>query len=231
MLSNADIESPVIARPLLQSVAMVQEAKQSVSNTKAQPVIRADNVNVFYDKTQALYDVSIDVEAQKITALIGPSGCGKSTLLKIIAGIEKNYQGDVVFAPNYTVGYLSQEPELDDSKTVIDIVKVTEQFANALSIPNKTIVKMRQYAWKKYRISASKYGSDWNNVFASDFNVPTLIIHDKNDREIDVSNARMLAEQWTWADYIETERLGHRRILLNPGVITSAMTFLQKHAT
>ena len=114
---------------------------------------------------------------------------------------------------------------------VIDIVKVTEQFANALSIPNKTIVKMRQYAWKKYRISASKYGSDWNNVFASNFNVPTLIIHDKNDREIDVSNARMLAEQWTWADYIETERLGHRRILLNPGVITSAMTFLQKHAT
>ncbi|NOQ91704.1 MAG: energy-dependent translational throttle protein EttA [Flavobacteriaceae bacterium] len=55
--------------------------------------------------------------------ILGLNGSGKSTLLKIIAGIDKNYQGDVVFSPNYTVGYLSQEPELDDSKNVIDIVK------------------------------------------------------------------------------------------------------------
>ncbi len=55
--------------------------------------------------------------------ILGLNGSGKSTLLKIIAGIDKSYQGDVVFSPNYTVGYLSQEPELDNSKTVIDIVK------------------------------------------------------------------------------------------------------------
>jgi len=55
--------------------------------------------------------------------ILGLNGSGKSTLLKIISGIEKNYQGDVVFSPNYTVGYLPQEPILDDEKTVIDIVK------------------------------------------------------------------------------------------------------------
>jgi len=55
--------------------------------------------------------------------ILGLNGSGKSTLLKIIAGLEKNYQGDVVFAPGYSVGFLSQEPELDDSKTVLDIVK------------------------------------------------------------------------------------------------------------
>ena len=55
--------------------------------------------------------------------ILGLNGSGKSTLLKIIAGIDKDHQGDVVFSPNYSVGYLSQEPELDDSKTVIEIVK------------------------------------------------------------------------------------------------------------
>lgn len=55
--------------------------------------------------------------------ILGLNGSGKSTLLKIIAGIDTNYRGDVVFSPGYSVGYLEQEPHLDESKTVIEIVK------------------------------------------------------------------------------------------------------------
>lgn len=55
--------------------------------------------------------------------ILGLNGSGKSTLLKIIAGIDKNYQGDVVFSSDYTVGYLAQEPEMDDEKTVLEVVK------------------------------------------------------------------------------------------------------------
>jgi ATP-binding cassette ChvD family protein len=55
--------------------------------------------------------------------ILGLNGSGKSSLLKIIAGVDKNYQGDVVFAPGYTVGYLEQEPLLDETKTVIEVVR------------------------------------------------------------------------------------------------------------
>ena len=55
--------------------------------------------------------------------IIGLNGSGKSTLLKIIAGIDKNYQGNVVFSPGYSVGYLEQEPKLDPEKTVLEVVR------------------------------------------------------------------------------------------------------------
>ena len=55
--------------------------------------------------------------------IIGLNGAGKSTLMKIIAGIDQSYQGNVVWSPGYTVGYLEQEPHLDDQKTVLEVVK------------------------------------------------------------------------------------------------------------
>jgi ATP-binding cassette ChvD family protein len=55
--------------------------------------------------------------------VLGLNGSGKSSLLRVIAGVDKSFQGDVVFSPGYTVGYLEQEPEMDDTLTVIDVVK------------------------------------------------------------------------------------------------------------
>lgn len=55
--------------------------------------------------------------------IIGLNGSGKSTLMRIIAGVEKSYEGEVVFSPGYTVGYLEQEPQLDDNKTVREVVE------------------------------------------------------------------------------------------------------------
>jgi len=55
--------------------------------------------------------------------IIGLNGAGKSTLLKIIAGVEKSYRGEVVWAPGYTVGYLEQEPRMAPGKTVIEVVR------------------------------------------------------------------------------------------------------------
>jgi len=72
---------------------------------------------------QVLKDIYLSFFYGAKIGIIGLNGSGKSTLLKIIAGVEKSYQGDITFSDGYKVGYLEQEPKLDDSKTVIEIVK------------------------------------------------------------------------------------------------------------
>ena len=61
--------------------------------------------------------------------IIGLNGSGKSTLMKIIAGLDKDFQGEVVFSPRYSVGYLPQEPQLDPSKTVKEVVMAVSSWA------------------------------------------------------------------------------------------------------
>ena len=72
---------------------------------------------------QVLKDIYLSFFYGAKIGILGLNGSGKSTLLKIIAGVEKNYQGDVSFSPGYNVGYLEQEPQLDPEKTVLEIVK------------------------------------------------------------------------------------------------------------
>jgi ATP-binding cassette ChvD family protein len=72
---------------------------------------------------QVLKDIYLSFFYGAKIGILGLNGSGKSTLLKIIAGVEKNYQGDVTFSPGYKVGYLEQEPQLDPEKTVLEIVK------------------------------------------------------------------------------------------------------------
>jgi sulfate-transporting ATPase len=95
---------------------------------------------------QVIKDISLSFFLGAKIGIIGLNGSGKSTLLRIIAGVEKEYQGEVVFSPGYTVGMLSQDPLLDDSRTVreiveegvqetMDIIKEYEQINNSFGEP------------------------------------------------------------------------------------------------
>jgi ATPase subunit of ABC transporter with duplicated ATPase domains len=70
-----------------------------------------------------LRDISLSYFYGAKIGVIGLNGAGKSTLLRIMAGVEKTFNGETILAPGYTIGYLEQEPVLDDTKTVRAIVE------------------------------------------------------------------------------------------------------------
>jgi ATP-binding cassette ChvD family protein len=101
---------------------------------------------VYPPHRQVLKDISLSFFLGAKIGIIGLNGSGKSTLLKIIAGLEKEFQGEVVFSPGYTVGHLSQDPLLDDSRTVreiveegvketMDLIKEYEEINNSFGLP------------------------------------------------------------------------------------------------
>lgn len=102
---------------------------------------------------QILKDIYLSFFYGAKIGIIGLNGSGKSSLLKIIAGVDKDYQGEVVFSPGYSVGYLEQEPHLDDSKTVkevvqeavqdiVDMLKEYEEVNNAFAEPDADFDKL-----------------------------------------------------------------------------------------
>ncbi len=80
-------------------------------------------ISKFYDKKPVLKDIYLGYFYGAKIGVIGLNGSGKSTLLRIMAGIEEEFNGQVVLAPGYTVGFLEQEPQLDDQKTVKEVVQ------------------------------------------------------------------------------------------------------------
>ncbi len=102
---------------------------------------------------QILKDIYLSFFYGAKIGIIGLNGSGKSTLMKIIAGVDKDYQGEVVFSPGYSVGYLEQDPKLDDTKTVkevvqeavqdvVDMLKEYEEVNNAFAEPDADFDKL-----------------------------------------------------------------------------------------
>ena len=102
---------------------------------------------------QILKDIYLSFFYGAKIGIIGLNGSGKSSLLKIIAGVDKDYQGEVVFSPGYSVGYLEQEPHLDDNKTVkevvqeavqetVDLLREYEEINNAIAEPDADFDKL-----------------------------------------------------------------------------------------
>lgn len=127
--------------------------------------------------------------------------------------------------------FIASSAGLNTQKLVLlapltDIVSMTDVFARYLAIPAKTIKAMRDTIAKKYQQQISKYGSNWEDIFLSRFQVPTLLIHDKQDKEVDWSNSNHIANLWPWAKFISTTGLGHRRILNNREVVEMVSEFV-----
>src|SRR3954468_15359796 len=80
-------------------------------------------VGKYYDKKPVLKDIYLSYFYGAKIGVLGLNGSGKSSLLRILAGVDKEFVGETVLSPGYTVGYLEQEPKLDETKTVREIVE------------------------------------------------------------------------------------------------------------
>ena len=80
-------------------------------------------VSKYYDKKPVLNDISISFFYGAKIGVLGLNGSGKSSLLRIFAGVDNEFNGQTILSPGLTVGFLEQEPQLDSTKTVLEIVK------------------------------------------------------------------------------------------------------------
>src|SRR5215813_5301717 len=94
-----------------------------MSTTPNKVIYSMVGVGKFYDKKPVIKDIYLSYFYGAKIGVLGLNGSGKSTLLRIIAGVDKEYVGETVLSPGYSIGYLEQEPQLDMSRTVREIVE------------------------------------------------------------------------------------------------------------
>ena len=94
-----------------------------MSNEPNKIIYSMIGVSKYYDKKPILKDIYLSYFYGAKIGVLGLNGSGKSSLLNILAGVDKDYNGETVLAPGHTVGLLEQEPKLDDKKTVREIVE------------------------------------------------------------------------------------------------------------
>src|SRR5437762_6007161 len=94
-----------------------------MSTTPNKVIYSMVGVGKFYDKKPVLKDIYLSYFYGAKIGVIGLNGSGKSSLLRIIAGVDREFVGETVLSPGYTIGYLEQEPRLDEASTVRDIVE------------------------------------------------------------------------------------------------------------
>jgi len=110
-----------------------------------------------------------------------------------------------------------------------DISAVADNFATHLHIPPDIVKKMRHYTWEQNKIHFEKYGTNWHDIVISDFHVPTLLFHDKEDKEIGIEHSEQICKMWPWATLVPTEGLGHRKILDDGRVAEEMLAFIENY--
>ncbi len=134
-----------------------------------------------------------------------------------------------------TTTFVASKLGLETKKIVLiapfcNPVEIIEKwFGEKLHIPQNVLDKLPQYFWDKQKDGLSRYGKDWRDIFTSHYQVPTLIVYDKDDKEVSPENVGVCCNQWKWTKFVTTEGLGHRRILYDDSVMDEISSFVLSH--
>lgn len=131
--SRGGARSPLPHRGVLTTAS--DDPKTSMANETNKVIYSMTGVSKSYEKKVILKDIYLSYFYGAKIGVLGLNGSGKSSLLKILAGIDKTYQGQISLSPGYTTGYLEQEPKLDESKTVRQVVE--EGVAEKVALVNE----------------------------------------------------------------------------------------------
>jgi len=123
-------------------------------------------VSKFYDKKPVLKDIYLSYFYGAKIGVIGLNGSGKSSLLRILAGVDKDFNGETVISPGFTVGYLEQEPLIDDTRTVREVVE--EAVKETVDLLKESVPNEQDRAWTYMYIYEGKSQGD----IAREFGVP-----------------------------------------------------------